>query len=116
MVKQNKRLNQVNHLLQTELGEIILREFDFSQNIVVTITAVKASSDLKYAECFVSVFPILKSQLILKSLQKKIALIQQLVRKRMVMHHVPKIIFKLDETEEKATKIEELLDSLKDNR
>ena len=104
-----RRPEQVNHLIQEELNEIIVREIEFPHDCLVTITNVKVSGDLKYACVWVSVLPIDKRGTVLEILNKKHGFLQGFLSKRLEIRHTPKLEFKVDDIEEKAGEVEELL-------
>lgn len=103
------RIQRVNELLKQEIGSLILRELDFNRDTMVTITEVYASDDLKQAKVKVSIMPFLKAEKILKVLNSQVFNLQKLLNKKLKMKIVPKIRFELDKSEERKTRIEQLL-------
>lgn len=106
------RIQKVNELLKHEIGELILKELDFSKDTMVTITGVDTSPDLRQAKARISVMPFLRAEKILKVLNFQIPSFQQSLGKKLKMKIVPQIRFELDESEEKKTKIEQLIKKL----
>lgn len=104
-----ERIPQVNKLIKKELGQIILREGDFSKNVLVTITRVETTRNLIDAKVYVSALPENQSQRILETLNRRIFDIQQLLNKRLRMRPIPKIIFIEEKATREAGRIEELL-------
>ena len=104
-----RRPEQVNHLIQEELNGIIVRELEFPTDCLATITKVKVSGDLKYATVWVSILPIDRRGSVLEILNKKHGFLQGLLSRRLEAHHTPKLEFKVDDIEEKAEEVEELL-------
>lgn len=107
------RIQRVNELLKQEIGGLILKELDFSRDIMVTITEVYASDDLKQAKVKVSIMPFLKAEKILKVLNSQVFNLQKLLNKKLKMKIVPKIRFELDKSEERKTRIEQLFRKIK---
>jgi len=103
------RIQQVNELIKRELGKIIFRELDIPRNIILTVTRVNTTNDLRETSIFVSIIPRNKEKEILKMLNREIYTLQQILNKRLFMKPVPKIRFLLDKETEKAVKIEEIL-------
>jgi len=103
------RIQRVNELLKQEIGSLILKELDFSRDIMVTITEVDTSDDLQQAKVKVSIMPFLKAEKILKILNSQVFNLQKLLNKKLKMKIVPKIRFELDKSEERKTRIEQLL-------
>lgn len=104
----SQRIKKVNELLKHEVNQLLFKEIDF-YDILVTITEVNASPDLKQAKIKISVLPQEKGGSALKIIKKNIFQIQQDLNKRLYMRPVPKIRFEIDQTEIKAQRIEELL-------
>ena len=109
----SKRIEQVNELIQRELGKIILREIDFPQGIMVTLTRVETSVDLGQSKVYVSCFPRGKTKSVLGILNQNIYDIQQGLNKRLKMRIIPKIFFAAERETAEAGRIEELLERLK---
>lgn len=111
----SRRIERVNQLIKEEVSNLILREVDFSKDVMATITEVETSSDLQQAKIRVSIMPFLKAEKILKVLNSQIFNIQKLLNKKLNMKIVPKIKFELDESEEKTSRVEQLLRKIKNN-
>ena len=111
----NNRIEKVNSLLQREISKILLHDFSFSPEILITITMVKTSSNLIEAKVYISVYPDTKFDEILKALQKSVYDIQHKINRTFKMRPVPKIIFVKDQVSAKAGRVEELLAELKNN-
>jgi len=107
------RIQKVNELLKQEIGNLILKELDFSRDIMVTITEVSTSPDLQQAKVKVSIMPFLKAEKILKILNSQVFNLQKLLNKKLKMKIVPKIKFELDKSEERKTRIEQLFRKIK---
>lgn len=107
------RIQRVNELLKHEIGELILKEFDFSRDTMVTITEVNTSPDLRQAKIKVSVIPFLKAEKVLKVLNSQILNLQKPLNQKLKMKIIPKIKFELDTSEEKTNKVEQLLKKIK---
>lgn len=109
----SRRIQRVNELLKQEISNLILRELDFSKDIMVTVTGVETSSDLRQAKVKVSIMPFLKVEKILKVLNSQIFNLQKSLNQKLKMKIVPKIKFELDESEEKISRVEQLLKKIK---
>jgi ribosome-binding factor A len=105
------RLTRVNELIRIEVGKILLDEID-AEEALITIVKVQTSHTLEHAAVFISVFPTDKSKEVLKNINQKIYPIQQQLNKRLVMRIVPKLRFEIDLTEERAAKIEKLIEKI----
>lgn len=112
----SKRIEQVNELIQKELGNIILREIEFPQGIIATLTRVETSVDLGQSKVYVSCLPEEKSKTVLEILNKNIYDIQQHLNKRLKMKIIPRIFFRKERETAEAGRIEELLERLKSKK
>lgn len=109
----NKRLSQVNELIRSELAEIIRREIEMPAEILVTVKSVETSADLHQAKVWLSVLPFDQAGRAINILKKNIVSLQKILDQKLFMRYVPKICFFIDQSEESAEKINNLLDSLK---
>ena len=105
----NNRIEKINSLLEHELGKIILRDFSFSPEILVTLTRVDTTSNLIEAKAYISVYPEEKSAGIINALQKSVYDVQYKINRTLRQRPIPKIQFVKETQISKAAKIEELL-------
>lgn len=108
------RIKKVNSLLEHEISKILLRDFAFNPNILVTLTRVETTGNMIEAKVYVSVFPEERSDVILNALQKSVYDIQYKINRTLKMRPIPKIKFVKETEISKAAKIEELLTKIKD--
>ncbi|MFA5107578.1 MAG: 30S ribosome-binding factor RbfA [Patescibacteria group bacterium] len=108
----SKRIAQVNELLRVELGTLLAREIEFPANCLVTVSKVDTSVDLEHAKIWIKVYPPEQAKTVLHKLIIHIADIQSQLNHRLVMRFVPKIAWKLDISEDRADRIERLLDQI----
>jgi len=105
----SNRIEKVNSLLEHEIGKIILKDFAFSPEILVTLTRVDTSGNLIEAKCYISVFPEPKAEPIINALNKSVYDIQYKINRTLRMRPIPKIRFVKETEIAKAAKIEELI-------
>lgn len=108
----SRRIEQVNSLIQEELGKILLKEFEVPPGMLLTITGVDTSPDRDHAVVKVSIYPNTEAGILFETLQEKQGLIQHLLNRTLIMEHVPTIHFRLDSIEAHAAEMEELIDSV----
>lgn len=106
------RLRKLNDLLRDEVARIFLAELEKEGDVLVTVTGASVSPTLEHATIRISVFPQNQRNTIIKKIEKQIYHIQQLLNKRLNMRPIPKIRFEIDQTEERASKIDELFKNL----
>jgi len=124
----SNRIKQVNELIRQELSQIILKEMDFSNDVLITITRVECSLNFMQANIYTSVifishtidenliendFEHRKNFDVLNILNNRVHSVQKLLNKRLNMRPVPKIKFMKDKQVEKAEKIEKILEGVK---
>ncbi|MDP2864416.1 MAG: 30S ribosome-binding factor RbfA [bacterium] len=112
----SERIQRVNQLIKKELSQILLREVDFPKDILVTITRVDTSPNLRESKVFISTVPEDKAQMVLNTLNQKIYELQQKINRRLKMRPVPRIKFSEERETAEAGRIEELLEKLKSKR
>jgi len=110
----SKRIEQINALLQQIIAEILIENIEFESGVLATITRVDTAADLGHAKIFVSVLPLAKKKEALEKIRKSVFEIQKIVFLKLKIAHVPRLHFFVDETEEEAQRIEELLDKIKE--
>jgi ribosome-binding factor A len=109
--KVNKH-DKINQLLLTEISNIIHSYIEFEEEVFVTISAVKAETNLSKARIYISVLPYEKSEFAIGTLVKNRLLIKQELAKIIPLRRVPNLIFLKDSTEEEASHTEKLLNNL----
>jgi ribosome-binding factor A len=109
----SNRVDKINSLLRDEISKIILHDFAFSPEILVTLTRVDCSSNLIEARAYISVWPEKKSEGILNALQKSVYDVQYKINRALRQRPIPKIKFVKETEISKAGRVEELLNKLK---
>lgn len=108
-----ERIQRINSLIRDELAKIVFKKIEFSTNILVTLTRVETTKDLKESKIFVSVIPEERVKEVLKILNRKIYFLQKKLDKTLKMKIVPKISFFEEKKIIEAAKIEKILEDLK---
>jgi len=109
----SNRIQGVNSLIKNELSQILLREADFPEDTLATLTRVETSTDLSQTKIYISAMPDNEINKIFEILNRNIYKFQQELNRRLKMRPVPRIVFKKEEKTEEAGRIEELLEQLK---
>ena len=107
-----RRLDKINELIYRFISELLRKELDVDS--LVTISSVSTSGNGQDCTIGVTVFPFEKSDIVLKEIEKRIYEIQKGLNRGLNMRPVPKIRFKIDESEEKGNKILRTIGNLKD--
>ncbi|MDZ7798948.1 MAG: 30S ribosome-binding factor RbfA [Patescibacteria group bacterium] len=112
----SRRIKKVNELIRQELSDIIRQEIEWPEGCLVTVKKADTAADLEETKIGVSVLPTEKRDKILNLLKKNIYQIQQSLNHKLVMRVVPKLDFYIDKSEEKAQRINHLLDKVSKKR
>ncbi len=105
------RLLRVNELVKRELSLLITRELDF-EPALVTVSSVDVTPDLKNAHVFVSVLGAKSKIDVLEKLQAHRAILQADMAKTVVLKYTPHLVFHLDDSIERGTRVIEILQKL----
>jgi len=106
------RIEKVNELIKRHIGEILARELDLKPGLFITVSKVDTSPDLRYTRIFLSIFPEKETHYVLETLHHEMYSIQGCLNKKLKMRPLPRIEFRVDDTEIKADKIEKLIKQL----
>jgi ribosome-binding factor A len=109
----NRRKERLEQELMIIISKVIIRDLRDPRIGFVTVNGVELNSDLKEANVFVSVYGEQeikdKSMEGLKSATKRI---QEVIAHQIKIKSIPHIHFCLDDTIEKAMKLDKLLDDI----
>ena len=106
------RLERVCEVIKRELGMIIVRDLDFG-GVLVTVSAVDITPDLKQAHVFVSALGKAHEQRhAVEKLDLNRVVLQSELAKRVSLKHTPHLYFKLDASLERGTRILSIMDEL----
>lgn len=92
---KDRRQARLSETIRRILSKIIAEEILLTDGLI-TITEVKVSVDVQWADVLVSIFPYHKKEEIMKALQRKVGFLQFLFNKKLRIRHTPKIRFALD--------------------
>ncbi len=112
-----KRKEQLEKYLIREINNIIYREINDPRIKFVTITRVKVSSDLKYADIFVTIFNDRKQQKkTLEGLKNATKFIRGELGKDLKIRYVPNIKFIIDKDLEQQYKLFKIITEINDQQ
>ncbi|MCC8170968.1 MAG: 30S ribosome-binding factor RbfA [Parabacteroides sp.] len=108
---ESTRLNKINRLIQKELGDIFLLQTKAMKGVLISVTAVRVTSDLSLARVYLSIFPSDKGAELLENIKTNIKSIRfdlgQRVGKQ--LRKIPELQFYLDDSLDYIEKIDNLL-------
>jgi len=86
---------KIASVIEHELGNLLVREFDF-ENAIVTIVGVEVSPDLMQAKIKLGIIPFEKSPEIFKLIEEKRRELQHKLLKKMNIRPMPRLKFVID--------------------
>ncbi len=108
------RPESIGRQIQEELSELIHRHVKDPRLGYVTVTGVHVARDLKFARVYISVMGEDRIRdASLKTLQRARPYLRKELGRRIRLKNVPELEFELDQTLERASRIDRLLDDLK---
>ena len=110
----SSRIRQVNELLRLDFANAIQRLVELPPGVVVTVTRVHTTADLRHTTVFISILPDHQSGSTLRLIKQRLKDIISSVVEQLSFHHIPHFHVKLDDTERLAARLDTLLDSLRD--
>jgi ribosome-binding factor A len=107
---KTNRLLRVGEEIKKELSKIINFEISEYSRRFLTVTEVRVTKDLQYAEVWVSVMGDLQQQTATVSrLQSDVKRLRKALAGRVYLRQLPELRFNLDQTLEYANRIDHLL-------
>lgn len=105
------RLLRVNELLKRELSALLVREMDF-EDLLVTVNQVDVTPDLKSAHVYVSVLGSNGREEVIPALETNRAMLQADLARHVVLKYTPHLIFHLDDSIERGSRVLEILQEI----
>ena len=102
---------RVNEVLKRELSIIVAREITF-EGALVSINHVNVTADLKNAHVFVSVLGPAAGPSVINKLESQRAALQAELARRVVLKYTPHLVFHLDDSIERGTRVIEILQEI----
>jgi len=109
----SRRLLQVNSHIQRIFGEILLREANIPTDVLVTISRVEATGNLKSTLIWLYILPAERGQEILDLLTPQLYDLQGAFNRAWESNPLPRIYLRLDHGAEHAEEINRRLEELK---
>ncbi|MGI8890433.1 MAG: 30S ribosome-binding factor RbfA [Chthoniobacterales bacterium] len=102
---------RVNELLKRELSALIVRDMTF-ENSLVTVNQVNVTPDLKNAHVYVSVLGGNGRKDVLPKLEANRVALQAGMSKHVVLKYTPHLVFHLDDSIERGSRVLEILQEI----
>lgn len=109
------RPERLAEAIKKEVSQLLTEELKDPRIGFASITSVVVTKDLRYANIYVSVFGEAEEQkATMEALQKANGFVRGELAKRIRLRYMPEIIFKLDESIERGTRLIALMNAVKD--
>ncbi|MBQ1351284.1 MAG: 30S ribosome-binding factor RbfA [Oscillospiraceae bacterium] len=105
----SNRINRINEELTRELSSLLRSLKDPRVHGLVSITAVEATPDLRYAKVFVSVLEKDTAKDVLKGLKSASGWLRRELGNTLKLRYVPELVFSLDDSIDKGAHVFEIL-------
>jgi ribosome-binding factor A len=115
MVIMKHRQLRVNELVKRQLSAIITREINF-EGVLVSINAVDVTPDLKSAHVFVSILGAAAATRVIDKLEAHRPALQAELSRHVVLKYTPHLIFHIDDSIERGTRVLKILQDLEKPR
>lgn len=104
-------MNKIDRLLQKELGDIFQKQTQAMHGVLVSVTAVRVSSDLSVAKAYLSIFPSDKADELMKAIRANTKAIRYDLgqRVRLQLRKIPELTFFIDDSLDYIENIDKLL-------
>ena len=115
---ETNRQKKIAGVLQKDLAEVLQHAAqDGMKGVIISVTKVNVTSDLSQAKVYLSVFPQLKREIILKGVQENTATIRYELAKRTreQLRRMPNLLFYIDDSLDYIEDIDNALSGKDDN-
>ena len=111
----SRRQRRIEVLLKAEIGNIVRREMSDGVTPFMSITGVEVSKDLSVAKVYISFLNGQDARKNLALLEKANGFIRSELNKVLRLKRIPRLIFRQDETIERAFKLDEVFNKIGSN-
>jgi ribosome-binding factor A len=110
------RASRVSDLVKREVADLLMRRVKDPRVKAITVTGVDVSKDLRYAKVYFSLIGDEKDiRLAQAGLDSAKGFIKREIGLRLELKHVPDIVFKHDPSLEEGSRMEKLLQKIKED-
>ena len=108
----SQRTRQVGSEIRSLLSAILVRLLEFPPGVMVSVYHVIVSPNLKEASALITIHPRERQDEIFFMLKKALPEIRKELGARLTTKFTPKLTFRIDESHDKAERINAILDNL----
>ena len=108
---EGTRLQKIERLLQKELSDIFQKQTQAMHGVLVSVSVVRVSPDLSVAKAYLSIFPSVKGEELLKAIRANTKAIRYELgqRVRLQLRKIPELSFFIDDSLDYIEHIDSLL-------
>ena len=110
MPRDFKRSERVAGQMRRDLARLIQQEIKDPEVGFVSLSDVEVTRDLSHAKVFITVFDPEKAQTSLQALRRAAAFLRRRLGQELRLRHVPELHFLHDDSVEKGTHIDQLIE------
>ncbi|MFI3313822.1 MAG: 30S ribosome-binding factor RbfA [Eubacteriales bacterium] len=108
----SNRIGRINEEMQRELAELIRNLKDPRVQVMISVTGVETTSDLRYAKVFISVLEKDKTKDALKGLKSAGGYLRREIGSRLQLRYTPELVFEEDDSITYGAHICEIINKL----
>lgn len=115
---ETKRQKKIAGILQKDLAEVLQRAArEGMKGIIISVTKVMVTPDLSQAKVYISVFPQLKRDIIIKGIKENAQSIRYEVAQRTKnqLRRMPELLFYVDDSLDYIEKIDDAISGKQEN-
>ncbi len=109
----SKRTAQAAELIQQKLSAIISREIELPPGVLITLTKVEISADLKFTKVWLVITPVEQVGKIYGMLRKQSKKLRQQLAEELNLQFVPTLNFRVDKSGMAVEEVEGLLEKIR---
>ncbi len=109
----SKRINSINDEIQKELSNLLRTVKDPRvQDVMISITRVETTPDLRYTKVYVSFLQTEKAQEAMKGLKSAAGFLRRQLGSNLQLRYAPEIVWELDDSITYGARMLKLINSL----
>ncbi|OGD24948.1 MAG: ribosome-binding factor A [Candidatus Aminicenantes bacterium RBG_13_59_9] len=109
-----RRPKRVAHLIQETLSRVFLEEFQ-GETGLITVTRVEMTADLQTAHVYLSLFGRRDEEALWERLENSKGYLRKAIASGVKLRYNPRLVFHRDPTPELESRIDRLIERLKDD-
>ena len=112
--KKSHRLDQINEFIKHKFAEIIRQELELPDGVMVSVTRVRTSADLRHAKVGISIYPEDQVDKIFAEICRNLKKLKYATHQQITFKYAPDIKVFLDKQAQEGFAMDRLLDKIKE--